>query len=673
MANNTLKTNYEISLSIENGDKVKSTINSMDKTLRGMSDSAKSLDFDAAEKSAKDLANQIHAMATSGEDATEQMEAFGRASTKAYKDLDQAAVKLNYSLSEQGKAQRERIRELEAEKAALDKSVEGKARAKAIDAELKALRKDVVVATDAELKSMLKANTQARARLKIAQQEAKQYKLQNKEQKILGKQIKSDLKPLQDKVKAMKDFAASLKTVEGRYNAIKSAAKKAFSVGKGMLKAGGVIVGGAMALASSGAQAAAQQVDRAREATRIRATGMSQEQKEALLSEVYIDTGADASTIVDAINRVISILGPNAKRGEISRAVEAEIRYPGASAMFMQDTENPIKSSDFAVYQNRMKAIQGVTGATQEQVQASTQKIANLKQGSFSKASMTELQAVYLGLQGSGAFDSQEELDRAFDAFVKSQSRGDKSVFDAFYSFDWAKYGTTDTNRYQIENAMRSMQWGALDAAAHSKSTDLQFTAAEETASKMRHMEEVKNRLLIKVMEALAPLIDKIKPETISRFFESAIRLVIKITPLIERIVGKISDTLDTADDIMESVEKGNYREAAAKGFLAIPGMSGLVSLLVDHFAKDDKNPNGYANGGIASVPSIFGEAGPEMAIPLDPARSGRAQQLVGYVNNIFNMSGNETTSMSLANALSSRDFVFQSGRMDRLNRRMGR
>lgn len=655
MANNTLKTNYEIALSIENGDKVKSTINAMDKSLRGLSSSAKALDFDAAEKSAKDLANQIHAMATSGEDATEQMEAFGRASTKAYKDLDQAAVKLNYSLSEQGKQQRERIRELESERASLAKTVEGKARAKQIDAELKALRKDVVVATDAELKAMLKANTTARARLKIAQQEAKNYKLQNKEQKELSKQIKGDLKPLQDKVKAMKDFAASLKTVEGRYAAIRTAAKGALAVGKGLAKAGGVVFGGAMALASSGAQAASQQVDRAREATRIRVAGMSQDDKENLLSEIYIDTGADTTTIVDAINRVVSILGPRASRGEISRAVEAEIRYPGAAAMFMQDTENPIKSSDFAIYQNRMKAIQGVTGATQEQVLASTQKIANLNQGAFSKASMTELQAVYLGLQGSGAFDSQEELDRAFDAFVKSQSRGDKSVFDAFYAFDWKKYADSNTNAYQIENAMRSMQWGALDAAAHSKSTDQQYTSAEETASRMRKMEETKNKLLIKIMEAVEPVIDKIDPQKIAKIFE-------KLTDILAFIADRLGKAVE-ADGFFEGVDR----------FVGVEDDSWFSAASAKRRREAVANFFGFANGGVASVPSIFGEAGPEMAIPLDPARAGRAQQLVGYVNNTFNMGGNETTAMSLANALNSREFVFQSGRMDRLNRRMGR
>lgn len=38
----------------------------------------------------------------------------------------------------------------------------------------------------------------------------------------------------------------------------------------------------------------------------------------------------------------------------------------------------------------------------------------------------------------------------------------------------------------------------------------------------------------------------------------------------------------------------------------------------------------GYANGGIATKASIFGEAGPEMAIPLIPSKSTRAWELIG-------------------------------------------
>ena len=55
--------------------------------------------------------------------------------------------------------------------------------------------------------------------------------------------------------------------------------------------------------------------------------------------------------------------------------------------------------------------------------------------------------------------------------------------------------------------------------------------------------------------------------------------------------------------------------------------------------------PRGFANGGIATEPSIFGEAGAEMAIPLDTMKSTRAWQLLRQVVNFY--SGGQVTNNS--------------------------
>lgn len=54
--------------------------------------------------------------------------------------------------------------------------------------------------------------------------------------------------------------------------------------------------------------------------------------------------------------------------------------------------------------------------------------------------------------------------------------------------------------------------------------------------------------------------------------------------------------------------------------------------------------PHGYANGGIATEPSIFGEAGAEMAIPLDTMKSTRAWQLMKQVVDYYAGSSNQST-----------------------------
>ena len=54
----------------------------------------------------------------------------------------------------------------------------------------------------------------------------------------------------------------------------------------------------------------------------------------------------------------------------------------------------------------------------------------------------------------------------------------------------------------------------------------------------------------------------------------------------------------------------------------------------------------GYANGGIATTPSIFGEEGPEMAIPLSAVKSSRAYELLGKTISI--LSARDGSSVSI-------------------------
>ena len=77
------------------------------------------------------------------------------------------------------------------------------------------------------------------------------------------------------------------------------------------------------------------------------------------------------------------------------------------------------------------------------------------------------------------------------------------------------------------------------------------------------------------------------------------------------------------------------YTKHGAKGN-AIAQLMGIMDYIHDRYGtvanavRFRKAHNWYANGGIASSPSIFGEAGPEMAIPLTPSKSTRAWELIG-------------------------------------------
>ena len=676
------KTRYEIQLEIEGGDRVSAQIDKIDRALLDVSKNAKSLNFEAANQTLADLERQMNELAESGEDATEQMEAFDRASNKAYAELERASVRLNHSISESGRLQRERIKELEAERAVLDKTAEGKARAREIDKELKDLRRQVVDVGDDELSTMIKQNVQARARIKLIQQTAKQQKTEQKQQKTLLQLIKEDLKPLKERLKLQKEFIQSLKTTEGRMNALKKAAKGAMSVGGAALKGAGVVAGGLMAIGGMAVASANKFVDREREADRLKVSG-SREDKVNLIGDLYAKTGADDTSIVDAINRVHTVLG-NISRDEIIEAATAEIRMPGAAALFRQQNTGPVSAKDFTAYFNRLRGIQGATGATREQITSSSDYIANLRQSSFTNASETDLQSLYLALQNSGAFDTDEELQRAFTSFVRKQKDSGVDVFTLAKQWqdngNWTRTAEGNTNKTQAANAIKNLDFARMGEL--SRVTDYQApeeTASEKTARQMRSLETLKDKLLIQVLESIQEAF-KGKEGELKALISGAldlIKLMVKflvpvireIMPYINKLIRFIMERIGALAEYTEAIKKQNEKQAerqveAAKSkspAAIIAARSGL-----DHAMK-------FANGGITSLPSICGEAGfPEAVIPLDPSRSGRAAQIMQQVSQTFNMGSNESNVMSMASALRSASWAYESGRISALSRRRG-
>ena len=80
----------------------------------------------------------------------------------------------------------------------------------------------------------------------------------------------------------------------------------------------------------------------------------------------------------------------------------------------------------------------------------------------------------------------------------------------------------------------------------------------------------------------------------------------------------------------------------------------------------DDVKPiitGAAAQGGIVNTPTITGEAGPELVLPLDNSRSGRASQIINNfnTNQNFNMTNNQTTPLAFAQAVGMNKFVRRS------------
>ena len=74
----------------------------------------------------------------------------------------------------------------------------------------------------------------------------------------------------------------------------------------------------------------------------------------------------------------------------------------------------------------------------------------------------------------------------------------------------------------------------------------------------------------------------------------------------------------------------------------AIAQLMGMMDYIHDRYGSVTnavqfrKSHNWYANGGMTDRPAIFGEDGPEMAIPLSPNKSARARELLGKTDAIL-------------------------------------
>ena len=143
----------------------------------------------------------------------------------------------------------------------------------------------------------------------------------------------------------------------------------------------------------------------------------------------------------------------------------------------------------------------------------------------------------------------------------------------------------------------------------------------------------------------------------VKTFFNNLLDIKDKIVEAIkEATVGKVKDTVkNIADNVSGAFDsianKAKVAEETIKQFYTDPGslLKGALGL--------------NAQGGIVNSPSLCGEAGPELVLPLDNSRSGRASQIINNfnTNQNFNMTNNQTTPLAFAQAVGMNKFVRRS------------
>ena len=144
-----------------------------------------------------------------------------------------------------------------------------------------------------------------------------------------------------------------------------------------------------------------------------------------------------------------------------------------------------------------------------------------------------------------------------------------------------------------------------------------------------------------------------------------------KISEVWESLKDWIDDAWNSvkkwADELWQSI-KDKFTEFK-NTIINLPSEIGnKIANFLSPFSSDDETvkpiiTGAAAQGGIVNTPTIAGEAGPELILPLDNSRSGRASQIINNfnTNQNFNMTNNQTTPLAFAQAVGMNKFVRRS------------
>ena len=500
-----------------------------------------------------------------------------------------------------------------------------------------------------------------RLRLKEARlkdEELKKLKEEEARRKKLSTYIKADLTAIKEKIKQQFAFIQTLKTTEGRYKAIKKvaggAAKLAF---KGAKLAGGAAIG-LMGGLMGGAVAGAERTQQKAEAMRSLKSGISEE----TLDMIYVTTGRDYTTIVDAINKVAS----SVDKKDVAKFAIAEIENPGLGALLAQQTKIDTEID----YRNALNQIRKITGI--QDTSAILQAATNSRAVKHNELSQFEHMQATAALSQLGL--DAETIERIISNVARN--KGNKSFIDAFNSADLSKYVQDQGLKNTLSNANLKLQ--ELDYTERGLNETPEQKAARETAEELRRFELEKDKMLrdilpgvLPLMKALMKLVQNVMPTVLSalgnlvkglgivvRWVEDKLDLDAGIGEAMESAGESMKNAADEMREANERAEREAYRRNIESN---IEALSSFFENIKSNLSALPGGQN--AQGGLITSPSIVGEAGPELVLPLDYSRAGRANQIINNFTTTqsFNLASNQSTPLALASAVGQNKFVQRS------------
>lgn len=471
------------------------------------------------------------------------------------------------------------------------------------------------------------------AEIKRLETDKKYIKAKEKEAKLLAKMNKLFHSNLDENSKSFKlaknlvSMQEKLNKLIGKESVLRKAATKAAKVSaKGLKIAGGVagaLVGGA--IASSGSLAEKEK------ALGSLKSGIDP----ALVDEVYVKTGADFPSIIAALN---NLSDTTVNSGKLVQGAVLELQNPGAGRMLLAGTHRT--SKDIEILNNAITQIKKQTGS--QDMSAAIEAASKSHLVTSGKVSQIDYLHAYSAL-------AQHGLDEnTINRILRDTAQQEGNFIENLNKADLTRYvrGQDKTRMGHIELGLDKLDYGKAP----------EKTAAQSTVEKLRQFELKKDEILmnfmepaVKVMEALEPLMDPLT-SVINKLVPVVKWLAGVASNFVQNfvipIVNKIADIFPFARKVKDAYNSARERDKAIW-----EGIKGFFS--------GGQN----AQGGLITSPSIVGEAGPELVLPLDYSRAGRASQIINNFTTTqsFNLASNQSTPLALASAVGQNKFVQRS------------
>ena len=749
MANNKKSSQYNIDLKLTSDSANKAVLDELNKSFKGIDDQVKK----TTDESLRDLNASFDKLLQSTEDVNELESQYGKV-------IDNNVDKL-----------KSEIDALEAKKVNI-----------AANTELTEKQRDAAIQI---LETSIKQKKQETELLKIEKAKAK---ARIAEKKFLGNKFSTESKLVKLHQKAV-ELQIKMNNLLAKESKLKSAALGVAKVGKKVgsvgLKAGKVALKGlgmaGMAVGALGGAAIAATGDRVEKEKALKSLKSGIDP--TIADRVYVQTGADYTTIVSAINALSKVTKDS---GQLIQGAVLEIQNPGMGKMLLSTSMSG--TGNLGNLKNHIDQIKKQTGSQDlsAALEASTKSRAVTK----GRVSQTEYIQAYAALEAQGL--DEETISHIINKV--STQKGD--FIENLNKTDLSRYGKDAQERIRLSKANLGLE--------KLNDKEVEKTSAEKIQEKMRELSLKKDELLVKLLPIANKLLDTIKPAVFDKLISVVVKLADAITPALENLLTileplidavmpvidelltpllkwysdvqkklienvlkpvlewlkttgfpalieifkaiphlpqilldgikwwwekikglpgaiwetisgglsslggfiqesiidpigtKISeaweslkswvlekwekvktffnDLFDLKDKIVEAIKEAtigkvsNFANNVADGITGALGtIANKVKTAQDNVAKFYTDPGSLlglnAQGGIVNSPAICGEAGPELVLPLDNSRSGRASQIINNfnTNQNFNMTNNQTTPLAFAQAVGMNKFVRRS------------